>query len=110
MGLLQISSRLTPNTSPPAARNYNKLAGHTFTHLPPADSITRTRRANGNMYIVSGDDDTIVTSGVNITLADDDRTYDAGTKFQVGGQVLFNVSPDAAYDFRLARITCSRRA
>ena len=86
---------------PTSGTNYNKLAGHTFTHLPPAESITRTRRANGNMYIVSGDDDTIVTSGVNITLADDDRTYDAGTKFQVGGQVLFNVSPDASYDFGL---------
>ena len=86
---------------PVSGTNYNKLAGHTFTHLPPAESITRTRRANGNMYIVSGDDDTIVTSGVNITLADDDRTYDSGTKFQVGGQVLFNVSPDAAFDFGL---------
>lgn len=76
--------------------DYNKLAGHTFTHLPPAESITRTRRANGNMYIVSGDDDTIITSGVNITLADDDRSYDTGTKFQVSGQVLFNVSPDGS--------------
>ena len=84
-----------------SSTDYNKLAGHVFTHLPPIESVLRTRRTSGNIYIVSGDDDTIITSGQNITLADDDRTYEVGTKFQVSGQVLFNVSADASFDFGL---------
>jgi hypothetical protein len=81
--------------------DYKKLAGHVFTHLPPARSVERTRRFNGNMYIVRGNDDTIVTTGVNITLADTDRTYEVGTKFRVSGFVEFQVSPDAGFDFGL---------
>ena len=81
--------------------DYKKIAGHVFTHLPPARSVERTRRFNGNMYIVRGNDDTIVTSGVNITLADTDRTYEVGTKFRVSGFVEFQVSPDAGFDFGL---------
>ena len=81
--------------------NFNKLASHVFTHLPPVQSVLRTRRTSGNMYIDSDFDTTIITSGNNITLADDDRTYETGTKFQVRGQVLFNVSPDASFDFGL---------
>lgn len=81
--------------------DYTKLAGHTFTHLPPVKSVERTRRFNGNMYVVRGDDDTVVTSGVNVTLADSDRTYEVGTKFRVSGSVAFQVSPDAGFDFGL---------
>lgn len=66
---------------------WQKLAGHTFTHLPPVRSVQRTRRFDGNMYVVRGNDDTIVTSGVNITLADSDRTYEVGAKFRVSGTV-----------------------
>ena len=81
--------------------DWQKLAGHTFTHLPPVRSVQRTRRFDGNMYVVRGNDDTIVTSGVNITLADSDRTYEVGTKFRVSGTVEFQVSPDATFDFGL---------
>ena len=81
--------------------DYEKLAGHTFTHLPPVKSVERTRRYNGNMYVVRGNDDTVVTTGVNITLADTDRTYEVGTKFRVSGYVEFQVSPDASFQFGL---------
>lgn len=81
--------------------DYTKLAGHVFTHLPPIESVLRTRRTSGNIYIVSGYDDTVVTSGNNITLADEDRTYEVGTKLQVSGQILFNVSGDSGFDFGL---------
>ena len=86
---------------PASGTDYTKLAGHVFTHLPPVKSVERTRRFNGAMYIVRGNDDTIVTSGVNITLADTDRTYEVGTKFRVYGFVNFQVSPDASFDFGL---------
>ena len=81
--------------------DYTKLAGHVFTHLPPVKSVERTRRFNGNMYVVRGNDDTVVTTGNNITLADSDRTYEVGTKFRVSGSVEFQVSPDAGFDFGL---------
>ena len=79
--------------------DYTKLAGHVFTHLPPVKSVQRTRVFNGNMFVVRGNDDTVVTSGWNITLADSDRTYEVGTKFRVSGLMEFQVSPDAAYTF-----------
>ena len=79
--------------------SYVKLAGHVFTHLPPVLSVERTRRYDGNMYVVRGNDDTIVTSGVNITLADSDRTYEVGARFRVSGFLEFQVSPDATYEF-----------
>jgi len=81
--------------------DYEKLAGHTFTHLPPVKFVERTRRFDGNQYVVRGNDDTIVTSGVNITLADTDATYEVGTKFRISGFVNFQVSPDASFDFGL---------
>jgi hypothetical protein len=81
--------------------DYNKLAGHTFTHLPPVLSVQRTRRYNGNMFIVRGNDDTVVTSGTNVSLADSDRTYETGTRFRVSGFVEFQVSPDASFLFGL---------
>ena len=79
--------------------DYNKLAGHTFTHLPPVLSVQRTRRYNGNMFIVRGNDDTVVTSGTNVSLADTDRTYETGTRFRVSGFVEFQVSPDGSFLF-----------
>ena len=79
--------------------DYTKLAGHVFTHLPPVKSVERTRVFNGNMYVVRGNDDTIITSGQNITLADTDRTYEVGTKFRVSGFLEFQVSPDANFLF-----------
>lgn len=78
---------------------FTKLAGHSFTHLPPAKSVTRTRRFNGNMFVDVGNDDTIITSGWNVTLEDNGRTYDIGTRFRVSGFVEFQVSPDASYTF-----------
>ena len=81
--------------------SYKKLAGHVFTHLPPVKSVERTRRYNGNMYIVRGNDDTIITTGQNVTLADTDRTYETGTKFRVLGFVDFQVSPDGSFQFGL---------
>lgn len=78
---------------------YKKLAGHSFTHLPPAKSVTRTRLFNGNMFVDAGNDDTIVASGWNVTLEDNGRTYDAGTRFRVSGFVEFQVSPDPSYSF-----------
>lgn len=81
--------------------DYEKLRGHVFTHLPPVKSVERTRRYSGNMYVVRGNDDEVVTSGVNVTLADTDRTYETGTKFRVSGFVEFQVSPDASFDFGL---------
>ena len=79
--------------------DYTKLAGHVFTHLPPVKSVERTRVFNGNMFVVRGNDDTIITSGQNITLADSDRTYDVGTKFRVSGFLEFQVSPDSNFLF-----------
>jgi len=81
--------------------DYEKLRGHVFTHLPPVKSVERTRRYSGNMYVVRGNDDEVVTSGVNVTLADTDRTYETGTKFRVSGFVEFQVSPDASFDFNM---------
>jgi len=79
--------------------DYTKLAGHVFTHLPPVQSVQRTRRFNGNQYLMRGNDDTIVTSGINITLADTDETYVTGTKFRITGSLEFQVSPDASFEF-----------
>ena len=79
--------------------DYTKLAGHVFTHLPPVKSVQRTRVFNGNMFVVRGNDDTVVTSGWNIDLNDTDRTYEVGTKFRVSGLMEFQVSPDATYTF-----------
>jgi len=79
--------------------DYTKLAGHVFTHLPPVKSVQRTRVFNGNMYVVRGNDDTIITTGQNITLADTDRTYEVGTKFRVSGFLEFQVSPDSNFLF-----------
>jgi hypothetical protein len=81
--------------------DYKKLAGHTFTHLPPVRSVQRTRRFNGNMYVVRGNDDTVITSGQNVTLVDTGRTYEAGAKFRVSGTVEFQVSPDTSFLFGL---------
>ena len=75
---------------------YQKLAGHVFTHLPPVRHVERTRRIDGNMYVVRGNDDTVVTTGVNITEADTDRTYEVGAKFRVYGSLEFQASPDAS--------------
>ena len=79
--------------------DYTKLAWHVFTHLPPVQSVQRTRRFNGNQYLMRGNDDTIVTSGINITLADTDETYVTGTKFRITGSLEFQVSPDASFEF-----------
>ena len=79
--------------------SYNKLAGHVFTHLPPARYVQRTRVFNGNQYVVRGNDDTIVTSGVNITLADTDRTYEVGSKFRVSGYLEFQTNADGNFTF-----------
>ena len=79
--------------------DYNKLAGHVFTHLPPVLSVQRTRRFNGNQYLMRGNDDTVITSGVNVTLADTDETYSIGTKFRISGSVEFQVSPDTNFTF-----------
>jgi hypothetical protein len=84
-----------------AGTDYDKLRGHVFTHLPPVKSVERTRRYSGNMYVVRGNDDTVITSGQNITLADTDRTYELGTKLRISGFVEFQVSPDAGFDFGL---------
>lgn len=81
--------------------DFKKLAGHVFTHLPPVLSVQRTRRFDGNMYVVRGNDDTVITSGQNVTLADTDRTYEVGTKFRISGTVEFQVSPDASFQFGL---------
>ena len=87
------------NATQAEGTDYTKLAGHVFTHLPPVKSVERTRVFNGNMYVVRGNDDTIITSGDNITLADTDRTYEVGTKFRVSGFLEFQVSPDASFLF-----------
>lgn len=79
--------------------SYKKLAGHSFSHIPPAKSVTRTRLFNGNMFVDRGDDDTIVTSGWNVVLEDNGRTYETGTRFRVSGFVEFQVSPDASFLF-----------
>lgn len=78
---------------------YKKLAGHTFSHIPPAKSVTRTRVFNGNMYVDAGNDDTVITSGWNVSLEDNGRTYPIGSRFRVSGFVEFQVSPDATYTF-----------
>lgn len=85
--------------TPDSGTDYIKLAGHTFTHLPPALSVERTRRFNGNQFLARGNDATIITSGVNVTLADTDQTYTAGAKFRFSGSVEFQVSPDASFEF-----------
>jgi hypothetical protein len=92
---------MNTNYKQDSGTEYNKLAGHTFTHLPPVRSVERTRRYDGNMYIVRGNDDTVVTSGQNVTLADTDRTYETGTKFRVSGFIEFQVSPNGSFDFGL---------
>jgi hypothetical protein len=79
--------------------DYKKLAGHVFTHLPPVRSVQRTRRFNGNQYLLRGNDDTIITAGQNVTLADTDETYEVGTKFRISGSLEFQVSPDSSYEF-----------
>jgi hypothetical protein len=87
------------NATQAEGTDYTKLAGHVFTHLPPVKSVERTRVFNGNMYVVRGNDDTIITTGQNITLADTDRTYEIGTKFRVSGFLEFQVSPDSNFLF-----------
>lgn len=88
---------LNSNYRPLSGTNYTKLAGHVFTHLPPVLSVERTRQYNGNMYVVRDNDDTIVTSGVNLTLADTDRTYEVGARFRISGFLEFQVSPDSGF-------------
>ena len=76
--------------------DYDKLAGHVFTHLPPVRFVERTRRIDGNMYVVRGNDDEVVTTGHNITLADTDRNYDTGARFRVYGYLEFYAEEDAS--------------
>ena len=79
--------------------DYTKLAGHVYTHIPPVRFVERTRRFDGNQYIARGNDDSVVTSGVNVTLADTDVTYETGTRFRISGYMFFQVSPDASFEF-----------